>query len=278
MSETGGARPPNPPNPLATAEPWDLVSDGYVDEALPYFESFSRAALQVAALPPGARVVDVATGPGTLALLAASDGATVSAIDISERMIAALRARAARAGLSEAIDVRLGDAQRLPFETAAYDAAFSMFGLMFFPDRATGLREMRRVLRPGRRAVVSSWVPFEGPFAELLKAAREFIPGLPLGGGRPPLSSPEEIRAELEHAGFDSVMVETASETLSAPSFDAFWSSMQRTNAPLALLKQRLGQRWDEAAPKIRERVRATLGEGPLVIGRGAYLGIGTAP
>src|SRR4029077_13952354 len=76
-------------SPLATAEPWDLVAAGYTAEALPYFEVFSRAALQAARLPSGARIVDVAAGPGTLSLLAAAAGARVSAIDLSEGMLAA---------------------------------------------------------------------------------------------------------------------------------------------------------------------------------------------
>jgi SAM-dependent methyltransferase len=271
------SKPNDSTNPLATAEPWDLVAPGYTAEALPYFEVFSRAALQAAALPAGARIVDVAAGPGTLSMLAAAAGARVSAIDISEQMVGAFRERAAAAGLSIAIDVRLGDGQALPFESGGYDGAFSMFGLMFFPDRAAGLREMRRVLRPGGRAIVSSWVPFDGPFGELLKTARELIPGLPLGGGRPPLADPDEIRGELAAAGFASVAVETVTHQLTAPSFDAFWDSMERTNAPLVLLKHRLGPRWAELAPKIRARVRTTLGDGPLVLGRGAFLGIGTA-
>jgi SAM-dependent methyltransferase len=201
----------------------------------------------------------------------------VSAIDLSERMIDAFRSRAAAAGLADAVDIRVGDGQALPFESAAYDGAFSMFGLMFFPDRAAGFREMRRVLRPGRRAIVSSWVPFDGPFGVLMSTAREMIPGLPLGGGKPPLGSADEIRAELAAAGFTGIAVETADIQLSAPSFDAFWDSMQRTNAPLVLLRHRLGERWTAMAPKVRERVRATLGDGPVVVGRGAFLGIGVA-
>src|SRR6516225_11058189 len=106
--ETSGAmsdastKPNDSTNPLATPEPWDLVAPDYAAEALPYFEVFSRAALRAAALPAGARIVDVAAGPGTLSLLAAAAGARVSAIDISERMLAAFRARAAAAELAGA--------------------------------------------------------------------------------------------------------------------------------------------------------------------------------
>jgi SAM-dependent methyltransferase len=192
-------------------------------------------------------------------------------------MLAELAKRAEAAGLTASIVARLGDGQKLPFETGVYDAAFSMFGLMFFPDRHAGLLELRRVLRPGGRAVVSSWVPFAGPFGELMQAASEFIPGLPLGVGRQPMGNPEEIAAEMTAAGFHDVRVETVAYTISAKSFDAFWDSMLRTNAPLVLLRVRLGERWDALAPKIRERVRVALGDGPVELGRGAYLGVGVA-
>ena len=262
---------------LATAEPWDLVAVNYAAESLPYFEGFSREALRLAALPPRPRVADIAAGPGTLSVLAAAEGATVSAIDLSPRMVDEFRARVAAAGVAAAIDVRVGDGQQLPFETAAYDGAFSMFGLMFFPDRAAGLREMKRVLKPGGRAVVGSWIPFDGPFNALFQAASEIIPGLPTGGGFA-LSDEESIVRELSEAGLANVAVHRVAQELKAPSFDAFWNSMERTNAPLVLLKHRVGaERWQTMGPKIRERVAATLGEGPLTLGRGAFLGIGIA-
>jgi SAM-dependent methyltransferase len=263
---------------LATAEPWDLVAVNYTAEALPYFETFSREALRLAALPPQARIVDVAAGPGTLSLLAAAAGATVSAIDLSPKMVDEFRARIAVAGLAGAVDVRVGDGQQLPFDTAAFDAAFSMFGLMFFPDRAAGLREMKRVLKPGGRAVVGSWIPFEGPFGVLFKTASEIIPGLPSGGDFA-LADEASIESELVAAGLSNVAVHRVPQELKAQSFDAFWNSMQRTNAPLVLIQHRVGpERWSQLGPRIRERVAATLGDGPLTIGRGAFIGIGTAP
>lgn len=265
-------------SPLASAEPWDLVAGAYTAEALPHFELFARAALAAVALPPGAHVVDVAAGPGTLGLLAAAAGARVSAIDFSDEMIACFHARAAAVGLTSACDVRVGDGQRLPFPSGMFDAAFSLFGLMFFPDRQAGFRELRRVLKPGAPAVVSSWIPFAGPFGALMQVVTDLIPDLPLGGGKPPLSTPDDFHREMTQAGFPSVTIQPVAQELTSPSFDAFWSSMERTNAPLVLIRHRVGaDRWAELAPRIRERVRAALGDGPLVISRGAYLGIGRA-
>jgi ubiquinone/menaquinone biosynthesis C-methylase UbiE len=262
---------------LATAEPWDLVAAAYTAEALPYFEPFSREALRLAALPPRARIADVAAGPGTLSLLAAAGGATISAIDLSPNMVAELRARVAAAGLEAAIDVRVGDGQQLPFESAAFDGAFSMFGLMFFRDRAAGLREMKRVLKPGGRAVISSWIPFDGPFGALLKSASELIPNLP-SGGELALADEDSVRRELTDAGLANVAVHRVGQEVKASSFDSFWNSMERTNAPLVLIKHRVGpERWQSLGPKIREKVRATFGDGPLTIGRGAFVGIGAA-
>src|SRR5262245_56643917 len=262
---------------LATAEPWDLVAVDYAAQSLPYFETFSREALRLAALPPKARVADIAAGPGTLSLLAAAEGATVDAIDLSPRMVNEFRARVAAAGLADAVDVRVGDGQQLPFDSAAYDGAFSMFGLMFFPDRAAGLREMKRMLKPGGRGVISSWIPFDGPFGVLFKTASEIIPGLPSGGDFA-LSDEDSVRRELGEAGLAQVAVHHVPQEVKAPSFDAFWSAMERTNAPLVLIKHRVGhERWQQLGPKIRERVAATLGDGPLTIGRGAFLGIGIA-
>jgi len=276
VTSTGAAAAAPAPSPLSTAEPWDLVADAYATESLPYFLAYARDALVHVPLAPGARVLDVACGPGTLSLLAAGAGAQVSAIDFSEAMIARMRARAAELSLTSAIDVRAGDGQRLPFAAGTFDAAFSMFGLMFFPDRGAGFRELARVLKPGCPALVSSWVPFAGPFGALMAAARELLPGLPFGGGGPPLGTPDEIRGEMTAAGFTTVTVETVVHTLTMPSFEEFWAMMVRTGAPLVLIRHRLGAtRWAEIAPAIKERVRQSVGDGPLVVGRGAYFGIG---
>jgi SAM-dependent methyltransferase len=218
----------------------------------------------------------VATGPGTLALLAAGAGHAVSAIDFSPAMIDSFRARLGLPG-APAIDVRVGDGQALPFEDASFDGAFSMFGLMFFPDRAAGFRELRRVLRGGGRAVVSSWAPFVGPFATLFESVRAMLPDVPFAGGKPPLGTAEEMSAEMEGGGFRDVTVHTVAHTLSAPSLAAFWGSAQRTNVQLMLLQRRLGaERWREVGAGIYDRLRTQLGDGEVAAVGTAFLGVGT--
>lgn len=264
-----------PASPLATPEPWNLVADAYTAELLPQFELFARDALRLAALPARPRIVDVATGPGTLALIAASAGATVSAIDFSPTMIANLQRRAAEAGITT-IDARLGDGQVLPFVDNTYDGAFSMFGLMFFPDRARGLHELRRVLRPGGRVVVSSWAPFDGPFALVMDSIRAMLPNLPFAQGKGPLGEPEGFASELTAAGLREVMVDTVSHSLTAPSLSDCWGMIQRTTAPIVLLRHELGEQvWSEIARGVFERLRSTLGVGAIELSFTAYLGSG---
>jgi SAM-dependent methyltransferase len=252
------------------------VADAYTAELLPQFELFARDALRLAGLPKAPRVVDVATGPGTLALMAAKElGAVVSALDFSPVMIANLEQRAKEARLG-AIDVRVGDGQTLPFAGETYDGAFSMFGLMFFPDRAAGFREMRRVLRPGRRAVVSSWAPLDGAFALVMDGIRAMLPDLPFGGGKGPLSDPDEFKDEMAAAGFRAVEVHTVTHPLTVPSLPEFWGVVQRTTAPVALLRRKLGEeRWGEISRGVFDRLHGALGDGPVSISGIARLGVG---
>jgi len=272
--------PAHPPpatshSPVAAPEPWDLVADAYAKELTAEFELYSRDALHLAALPPNPRIADVATGPGTLALMAAGEGARVSALDFSPMMIENLRRRAARAGITT-VEASVGDGQELPFESDAYDGAFSMFGLIFFPERGRGFRELRRVLRPGARAVVASWAPFEGVFALVFDSIRALLPDLPFGQGQAPLGDPEGFAREMTEAGFHAVQIHRASHVLAAPSLAELWGSMQRTTAPVVLLRRKLGEaRWAEIASDTLERLRATVGDGPVEAVGVAHLGVG---
>lgn len=262
------------PSPLASPEPWDLVSDAYTLELLPMFELFSKDALALAPTYAGAKVLDVAAGPGTLTLMAAEAGRSVSSVDFSEQMVKNLRRRLNGAQLGA--DVRLADGQALPFGDEQFDAAFSMFGLMFFPDRARGFAELYRVLKPGGTAVVSSWAPLQGIFASAMAAMREVLPDIPFGSGRGPLGDADEFATELAAAGFSDVSVRPITHTLPGDTPAELWAQMQRTTAPIVLLKHRLGEsEWRRVTQDVIARLEAQYGTAPVAITTTAYLGFG---
>ncbi|RYZ09393.1 MAG: class I SAM-dependent methyltransferase [Myxococcales bacterium] len=262
------------PSPLASPEPWNLVADDYAIELLPMFELFSKDALKLAPTHAGAKVLDVACGPGTLTLLAAEAGCSVSSLDFSPQMVRNLKRRLN--GAQQGADVREGDGQALPWGDGEFDAAFSMFGLMFFPDRAKGFSELHRVLKPGGAAVVSSWAPFEGIFVSIMSAVREVLPDIPFGSGKGPLGDPDEFASELRGAGFSEVSVQPITHILPGDTPAEFWAQTQRTTAPVVLLKNRLGEaEWRRVTQGVVERLEAQYGKDPVEVKTTAYLGFG---
>ncbi len=118
--------------------------------------AWRRRAADLAAIGPGARALDVATGTGDLALeLARRVGPSgeVVAGDFSERMLELARAKALQAGATE-VRFEAANALALPYRDGEFDAATVGFGARNFSDLAGGLREMTRVVRPGGHVVV----------------------------------------------------------------------------------------------------------------------------
>jgi ubiquinone/menaquinone biosynthesis C-methylase UbiE len=268
------------PGPLAVSEPWDLVAEGYASEAPITMLPFARHALDW--VSPGAmsRVLDVAAGSGILTLEAALRVGRVDAIDFSPGMLTQLERRRAVAGLTN-VFAKQGDGQALPFEDAQFDAAFSMFGLMFFPDRARGFRELRRVLKVGGAAVVSSWAPVaESPLMLLMFGAlRAADPTR-----QPPqtnllsLENPELFHQELEAAGFQDVEIKRFTHAVEIRSATEYWDVIVRAGAPLALLKQRLGPvEWERQSALALAYLEAEL-EQPRLLETTAFLGFGRKP
>jgi demethylmenaquinone methyltransferase/2-methoxy-6-polyprenyl-1,4-benzoquinol methylase len=137
-----------------------------------------RATALAAGLGKTGRALDVATGSGKLALALhreAPDGLVVG-LDFSARMLGVAAERA-----PGPVYVR-GDGLRLPFPDGTFDAVTVAFGLRNFADPVAGLGEMRRVLRPGGRALVLEFVrPGLGPTGRAYRAYLRH--GLPRLGG-----------------------------------------------------------------------------------------------
>jgi SAM-dependent methyltransferase len=183
--------------------------------------------------------------------------------------------REKEAGLHLA-DVRVGDGQDLPYDDDVFDGAFSIHGLMFFPDRAAGFRELRRVLRPGRRAVVSIMGSVSSQLHTAVDSLSAVLPALPAAQSEAPLSDPQMLAREMSTAGFREVAVHTVEYSETLPSLPEFWEKVQRAAGGVVLLRHRLGEeRWAEVSHNVMERLEKALGNGPVEEVYTAYLGVG---
>src|SRR5712692_9314786 len=139
----------------AAAEAWSrsaAVRSAYMAET-------TKKLLDMAEVDSGKHVLAIGSGTGEEAFEAAArvgSGGHVMATDISPDMVAAARAAAAQARHTN-IQFSVMDAQRLEFPDAVFDAVIARNSLMFVPDLALGLAEMRRVLKPSGRIGASVW-------------------------------------------------------------------------------------------------------------------------
>jgi ubiquinone/menaquinone biosynthesis C-methylase UbiE len=138
---------------------WDKAAESYERFWQAQLAPAQDRLIEMAALQPGERVIDIACGTGLVTFRAADlvgPSGSVLATDISEAMATAVREDAARRPLAWVTATRM-DAEALDAPDAAFDVALCALGLMYVPDPVAALREMRRVLKPGGRAVVAVW-------------------------------------------------------------------------------------------------------------------------
>ncbi len=158
MSEqTGGPAPRNWDETRAAAwDKWFHIIEGGA-------QGLSDRMVALAAIGPGARVLDVASGLGEPAVAAARRAGPAGhelATDLSEDMLGYGRKRAEKLGLAN-IEFRRMDAQELDVPEAAFDAVLCRWGVMFLPDLDAALAGFRRCLKPGGRLVAAVWGPAE---------------------------------------------------------------------------------------------------------------------
>jgi ubiquinone/menaquinone biosynthesis C-methylase UbiE len=185
----------------------------------PYAADIARRA---ASLSPNA-VLETAAGSGvvTRALAPRLPGdASYVVTDLNQPMV---DYAASRQPPDARIKWRQADALALPFENAAFDLVCCQFGAMFFPDRTSGYREARRVLKPGGHFLFSVWDRIEeNVFADDVTntLAKIFPNDPPRFLARTPHGYHDTalIRSELEEAGFSRVIIETRTEQSRASS------------------------------------------------------------
>jgi len=190
---------------------------------------FVRDLLAAAEVADGDRVLDVATGPGVAAQAALSvvtESGCVVATDVSPAMLAAARSQLDN-GTHWAVAM---DGQRLAFKDGVFDAVVCQLGLQFFPDRAEGLSEFRRVLRRGRCTAVCvvstpDRAPMWGVLADTLgRHLPDQRDALHLSFA---LADPAQLERLLRMAGFRDVRVTREIRQGTIASFDEYWAPIE---------------------------------------------------
>jgi len=269
-------------NPMSTPQPWSLVAEGYVTDTQPAFTPYCRRALELAGYRPGGRVLDVACGPGTLSLLIHDTAKEIDAIDFSPGMLECFDRELRRRGLSH-IRTHAMDGQQLGFADNVFDWSFSIFGLMFFPDRARGFREMWRTLKPGGRVAVTSWAPVaDSSLMQLMFGAMQAaFPRKPEANSTQVLNleDPENFRREMQQAGFVDVDVTAFDGRWTVDNIERFLDSMVRGSAPVTLAKSQLGaEEWAGKRETMLEFLRHRIATLPVTLSSRAWIGTGAKP
>ncbi|HEX2876550.1 MAG TPA: bifunctional demethylmenaquinone methyltransferase/2-methoxy-6-polyprenyl-1,4-benzoquinol methylase UbiE [Polyangiaceae bacterium] len=119
-------------------------------------QSWRKKTVRSLELRPGAKVLDLATGTGDLAIMVARTHpeVTVVGVDPSAKMLEVGQKKLVDGGLTERIELLVGDAQDLKFPDRTFDGLCIAFGIRNVPDRLQGLREMARVTKAGGRVAI----------------------------------------------------------------------------------------------------------------------------
>ena len=211
---------------------------------------------------PGERILDIGPGGGRTSLLIAErvgPQGRVLGVDVSRPMLEIARRRAAAAGAAN-LSFAEGDAQTFAFEPAAFDGAFSRFGVMFFADPTAAFANVLGALRPGGRLAFVCWRSLgENPWmtAPIAAAASLLPPAPPPAPGGPgpfAFADADHVRGILSGAGFGDVSLSSVNMPIGGNSLE--------DSVTLAMRVGPLGGRLRELpqlAEPVREAVRKSL-------------------
>lgn len=251
----------------ATREHWDRCAQGWdanSNRLRRWLREATDAMLEMAEVKTGARVLDVAAGAGDQTLDIAErvgTSGTVLATDLSAGVLRLAEKKLRSAGYSN-VEFSVQDGECLTVADRSFDAAICRLGLMFLPNPAKGLSEMRRALKPGGRscAMVFS-APDKNPTISIilstaLKYAGQRMPNPYQPGDLFSLGRPGLIDELYSRAGFRDVTTTKVMAPFILPSVQDYLDFVRTSASPVLQILSRLGEAQQAAAwAEIGERL-----------------------
>jgi enediyne biosynthesis protein CalE5 len=229
---------------------WNRVAGGWEKWDRFFEEQMAFANHRLVAdarIRPGLRVLDLGSGTGYPALLAAQivgpDG-SVTGIDLAEQMLEVARRKAAALKLTN-VTFRTGDVTTLPFEANSFDAVTSRFCLMFLPEIPKAAAEIARVLKPGGWVAAAVWSapeknPSIGLAMEAIKKVVELPPPDPAAPGIFRLAKPGDLSGMLQQAGLSDLAEQEFLAERSSASAEEYYTGLLEIAAPIQNLMAKL--------------------------------------
>jgi SAM-dependent methyltransferase len=208
-------------------------------------ETASATVVSSVGVSDGDRVLDVATGTGNAALVAAALGGQVVGLDLTPKLLEVARQRAIEAELQ--VQFVEGDAENLSFDDSSFDRVTSVFGVMFAPDQQRAADELLRVCRPGGRIGVCAWTP-DGVNGQMFALMGSRMPPPPPGFMPPVLWGTEERLRQLFSGSDAELSFERRFTTFEDDSAESFVAYNEGSLGPVIMARQALGEEaWADA-------------------------------
>jgi ubiquinone/menaquinone biosynthesis C-methylase UbiE len=206
---------------------WDETASQYRHIGPDFNAMFGARLVELMAFSPGWRVLDVATGPGTILFPAArrvGEKGSAIGIDISGRMVEETKRIAAASGLHN-VDCRKMDAEHLEFPDNSFDAVTCASGIFYFTNIEAGINEMFRVCRPGGLIGITVFNKTPPPLSPGAALFRELSLryGINVKSKYQAAWAPEEVRELLAKWPFRSITTSTLAVDLVYASLEEWW-------------------------------------------------------